>query len=103
MRKSWEIRDGCLKLPSYPPQTIIYEMATWMRRHQSAEKGTMLAARIGAADNESTGALMLGQLSRMRGEYERAITYQQQALEAARMAGFPFLQAAALCALGIVI
>ena len=69
---------------------------------QSAEEGTTIAARIGAADDESAGALMLGQLSRMRGEYESAIAYQQQALEAARMAGFPFLQAAALCALGTV-
>ena len=69
---------------------------------QSAEEGTTLAAHIGAADNESVGANLLGQLSLMRGEYEQAIAYQNQALEAARTAGFPYLQATALCSLGTV-
>ncbi len=69
---------------------------------QSAEEGTTLAARIGAADNECEGAIMLGQLSWMRGDYQRAIAYQQQGLEAGRTAGFPYLQASALCALGTV-
>ena len=43
---------------------------------------------------------MLGQISSMRGEYEHAIACQQRALEAARTAGFPYLQVTALCALG---
>ena len=59
---------------------------------QSAEEGMTLAARIGAADNESEGAYLLGQLAWMRGDYERAIAYQQQALTAARAAGYPYLQ-----------
>lgn len=66
----------------------------------SAEEGTTIAARIGAADNESEGATLLGQISWMRGEYERAISYQNQALAAARTSGFSYLQAAALCGLG---
>ncbi|MCZ6892176.1 MAG: AAA family ATPase [Chloroflexi bacterium] len=69
---------------------------------QSAEEGMTLAGRIGAADNESQGAYMLGQLAWMRGEYERSIAYQQQALGAARVAGYPYLQASALSALGTV-
>ena len=66
----------------------------------SAEEGMDLSAQIGAADNESTGALMLGVISQLRGEYERAIGYHNRALEAARAAGFSFLEAVALCGLG---
>ena len=68
---------------------------------RSAEEGMTVAARIGDANDESHGAYMLGQISSMRGEYERAIVYQDRALEAGRTAGFPYLQVSALCALGV--
>ena len=67
---------------------------------RSAEEGTKLAAEIGALIPESFGTFMLGQIAWMQGEYEEAIRYQQRTLEAARMAGAPYLEVVALCALG---
>jgi tetratricopeptide (TPR) repeat protein len=67
---------------------------------RAAEEGVGIAAQIGAADHESTGAYMLGQLAEMRGEYERAVMRYERALEAGRTAGMPYLEASALCGLG---
>ena len=67
---------------------------------RSAEEGADLAAQIGAAEQEAYGAFMQGQISWVRGEYERAIACQQRSLRAGRIAGLPFLEAVALCALG---
>jgi len=67
---------------------------------QAAEEGVNIAAEIGAADHESTGAYMLGQLAEMRGEHERAVMRYERALGAGRTAGMPFLQSSALCGLG---
>jgi tetratricopeptide (TPR) repeat protein len=69
---------------------------------QAAEEGADLAAGIGAALAESTGAYMLGTIARLQGQYERAIACYQRSLEAGRVAGYPFLEAPALAALGAV-
>ena len=68
--------------------------------YQTAHEGMTMAAQIGASDNESSGALMLGIVAGLRGDYEQAITWQQRSLQAGRMAGLPFYQASALCTLG---
>ena len=57
---------------------------------RSAEEGAALAAQIGVAEQEAYGALMEGQISWVRGEYERAIACQQRSLRAGRMAGCRF-------------
>ena len=67
---------------------------------QSAREGADLAAKIGALEQEGYGSLMAGQISWMRGDYQQAIAYQERAIQAGRGAGLPFIQAAALCALG---
>ena len=67
---------------------------------RSAEEGARLAARIGAVEQEAYGCLMQGQVAWLMGDYEKAITCQEGALRAGQASGFPFLQAAALCALG---
>jgi tetratricopeptide (TPR) repeat protein len=67
---------------------------------RSAQDGAYRAAQIGAVEQEAYGALMSGQVSWMRGEYEQAIAHQQRMLEAGRASGLPFLEAAALCGLG---
>lgn len=66
----------------------------------SATFGFELASRIGATDNASFGAIMMGQVASLRGEYERAIEINHQALELARASGVPYTQALALCVLG---
>ena len=70
------------------------------RAAAAAEKGMNLAADIGAADNECEGAMMLGKIAWMRGDYERAIALSERSVDAARKSGFTFLEAAALCVLG---
>ena len=67
---------------------------------QSAQAASTLAAQIGAAEQEADANISLGQLSWMRGEYQRAISHYQQALQAGRTSGLPFLQVVALCGLG---
>lgn len=67
---------------------------------QSAAEGADLAVQIGAAEEETYGFFIQGQISWVRGEYERAIACQQRSLHASRMAGLPYLEAMALCALG---
>ena len=67
---------------------------------REAGEGASLASQIGAAEQEADGALMQGQILWMRGEYEKAIACHQRALQAGRTAGFPYLEATALCALG---
>ena len=66
----------------------------------SAEEGARLAARIGASEAEAYGCLMQGQVAWFRGDFQRAIACHESALRAGQAAGFPFLQAAALCGLG---
>ena len=69
---------------------------------ESAEEGTAMAAQIGALENEFSGAYALGQIAWLRGEYERAIEFQQRALQASKLSGASYLQPPALCALGTV-
>ena len=57
--------------------------------HDSAEEGYNLATQIGAADRQADGAFMLGQIDWMRGDYQQAVEWQQRALDAGRMAGWP--------------
>ena len=66
----------------------------------SAEEGTTQATQIGAADSEGFGAFLVGLVASLRGQYERAIEWQERALEAGQASGYNFLQATALCALG---
>ena len=68
---------------------------------RSAEEGSELAKSIGAFEQASCGEYLLGQLAWMRGEYEQAVTFQEQALDFARSAGASYLQASALSALGV--
>ena len=67
---------------------------------ESAQEGADIASQIGAMDNESAGAYTLGQISWLKGEYERAIEFQERALQAARASGTPYMQTTILCALG---
>lgn len=67
---------------------------------REANEGADLAAQIGAVEQEADGSLMQGQVAWFRGEYELAITCGKRALESARASGMPFLEAAALSALG---
>ena len=84
--------------------TPLYYMreADFDTARKSAAEGMTLAAEIGAMDNEFSGAYVLGQMAWMSGEYEEAIGFQERALEAAQMSGTPYLQVAALCALGTI-
>ena len=70
-------------------------------RH-AAEQGMNIASQIGAADSESAGSFVLGLIAWLEGEYQTALESQQRALQAGRSSGMPFLEAAALCALGTV-
>ena len=67
---------------------------------ESAQEGIDLGSPIGAMEEVAAGELALGQIAWLRGEYEGAIACQQRALEAARLTGMSYLQAAALCQLG---
>ena len=69
---------------------------------QSAEQGAQMAAQIGGDENECTGALMMGQICWLRGEYQDAIGHLQRARQAGVAAGMPFLEAEPLCLLGMV-
>ena len=68
--------------------------------YREAGEGANLATRIGAAEQETYGSLMQGQIDWLRGDYGRAIACQERAESAARASGLPFLEAAALCGLG---
>ena len=69
---------------------------------EAAEEGMNIGALIGAAQAESGGALLLGQIAWLKGEYESAIESQQRALEVGRASGMPFLQVGPLCELGTI-
>ena len=68
--------------------------------YRHAEEGAQMAEQIGAAQQEADGALLMGQVSWMRGDYEDAIVCNQRARQAGVASGFPYLEAAALCTLG---
>ena len=68
---------------------------------QSAVDGVALGLPIGAMDEVCDGELALGQIAWLRGEYEGAIGSQRRALDAARATGMSYLQAVALCQLGV--
>ncbi len=93
--RKWQA--ALLALPSPLYHIRIWDLDTALRE---AEEGSRIAAQIGAAEEESDGSLMQGQIHWMRGEYEKAIACHQTALRAGRAAGSPFLEAAALCGLG---
>ena len=67
---------------------------------ETAEAGEELATQIGAAEQEAYGAMMLGQIRWLRGDYEGAIACQHRARQAGSTAGLPYIEAAALCSLG---
>ena len=67
---------------------------------QSAAEGMSIAAQIGAAGNECSGAYILGSLSALVGDYQQAISHYNRALDAAGRAGSPWNEAMTLCALG---
>ena len=67
---------------------------------RSAEEGMSLATQIGSAEVEGYGAFMLGQLSWLKGDYERAVALQKQAAQAGRDSGMTYIEVAALCSLG---
>ena len=69
---------------------------------EAAEEGMNIGSLIGAAQAESIGALLLGQIAWLKGEYESAIASQQRALDAGRASGMPFLQVGPLCELGTI-
>ena len=69
---------------------------------RSAEEGAQMAALIGAADVESTGALFMGQVCWLSGRYEEAIGHLQRARQTGVASGMPFLEAEPLCELGAV-
>ncbi len=72
------------------------------RAEQAAEEGADLAARIGALISNVYGAWSLGEIALMRGEYERAVSFHQHAVQSAfpfeQM--LPFMSAMALASLG---
>jgi tetratricopeptide (TPR) repeat protein len=65
-----------------------------------AEKGMNLAAQIGSSDRESSGALIQGMISRMMGDYDRAIKNDERAISAAQDSGMIYLESASLCETG---
>ena len=69
---------------------------------EAAEEGMNIGAHIGASASESEGALMVGQIAWLKGEYESAIENQQRALEAGRASGMSYLQVGPLCELGTI-
>ena len=67
---------------------------------QTAQSAANIAGHIGAAEQEAYAHITLGQVSWLRGDYQRAISHYDEALRAGRTSGLPFLQVAALCGLG---
>ena len=70
--------------------------------YQSANQGAQLATQIGWDEQECEGALMMGQVCWLRGEYQDAIGHLQHARQAGVASGMPFLEAEPLCLLGLV-
>ena len=67
---------------------------------EAAEQGLNIAAQIGAVEQEGYGSFMAGLTSWLRGDYERAISFQERTAQTGRACGFPFIEAMGLCALG---
>ncbi|MBI4306864.1 MAG: AAA family ATPase [Chloroflexi bacterium] len=67
---------------------------------RSAEEALSIASTIRAVSPEADAALMLGGIAQATGEYEKAMEWHRRAAEAGKMAGFPFMEAVSLCALG---
>ena len=67
---------------------------------ETAEQGLNIAAQIGAVEQEGYGSFMAGLTSWPRGDYERAISFQERTAQTGRACGFPFIEAMGLCALG---
>ncbi|MBI2965283.1 MAG: AAA family ATPase [Chloroflexi bacterium] len=60
---------------------------------RSAEDAASLASTIRAASPEADAALVLGMVNQARGDYEKAIEWHERGIQAAKMAGFPFVEA----------
>jgi class 3 adenylate cyclase/tetratricopeptide (TPR) repeat protein len=69
---------------------------------QTAQEGTNIAASIGSIFNHIFGVYMLGEIARLRGEYERALECHQQGLQVARALQdlMPFMTVIPMAALG---
>ena len=67
---------------------------------ESAQQGKELAELIGAAEQEGYANVTLGMISWFKGDYEAAVGYYEAGLSAGRISGLPFIQVAALCAMG---
>src|SRR5205823_5514839 len=71
---------------------------------QAAEEGVALSTRIGAVFPMSIGSVLLGAITRLRGEYDGAMEWNERAIQVARpIADFlPFALAMPLSQLGSV-
>ena len=95
--RSWQSEILALPIPLHHLRAGDIDEA-----NRSAKEGAELAGLIGAAENESYGTSMQGQISWLRGDYEAAIKFQQHALQAGNTSGLAFQQASALTALGTI-
>lgn len=67
---------------------------------EMAERGAALSAQIGSANNEALGSMMQGMMSRLTGDYERAIRMNERAARVANDVGLTYIEAAAIGELG---
>ncbi len=84
-------------------QTLpMYDLSTGDLRsaQRHAEQGLAIASEIGSAPNAAGSSFMLGTVARLQGDYERSIGCWQSAIETSAAIGLPYIEAAALGALG---
>jgi class 3 adenylate cyclase/tetratricopeptide (TPR) repeat protein len=68
--------------------------------HDTAKMGVEIAEKIGSLISEWQGHYSMGQIARMKGEYEQAITHSEKALEVGKMLGGAFAVMLPMCNLG---
>ncbi len=105
-QEAWEVAERYGN-QEYQAELLAFPMTFYHIRNgdlnaafETATRGTDMASRIGAANPESIGSFSLGQIAWLRGEYQDAVRYQENALEAAKAAGYPYLEVSAICSLG---
>jgi tetratricopeptide (TPR) repeat protein len=67
---------------------------------ETAEKGTNLALQIGSLGRAATGLLIQAMIARMTGDYDRALSLNQRAMQKAQESGLLYIESAALCEIG---
>ncbi|MGE5222347.1 MAG: adenylate/guanylate cyclase domain-containing protein [Omnitrophica WOR_2 bacterium] len=70
--------------------------------YTAAEQAARTARRIGAVSPQSTAAYYAGLISREMGDYEKAITWEEESIQAGKVFGAPYLILAGFCTLGAI-